>query len=94
MSGLFDRLKLFPFMDRGLITSSLDANSISSGYYEVPRFQELSNSPFEIGWGGLVSFNSGSYSTIQLAAEISSGKLKFRQRWNTDWSDWKSVSFT
>lgn len=94
LGGLFTSLKLFPFMYKGDISTGLDANELESGFYINGDFSNAVNSPFSSGWGGIVVFKTNSYYSIQFASEISSRKLKFRQRWNENWTNWMTVSLT
>jgi len=87
-------LGLFPFMYRGDISTGGNANNLESGYYISGRFDNLENSPFPSGWGGIVVFKTNSFYTLQFASDMDTNKLRFRHKWNERWSDWKTISLT
>lgn len=93
LEELMNSLKLFPFMGMGDIPEGGDINELESGYYSAGNFKLLVNSPFSVGWGGIVVFNINHY-TLQIASDMNTRILRVRQKWYQTWDDWRTVSLT
>lgn len=76
-------LKLFPFMGMGDIPEGGDINELESGYYSAGNFKLWVNSPFSVGWGGIVVFNINHY-TLQIASDMNTRILRVRHDLTSD----------
>lgn len=93
LGGLMNNLKLFPFMGMADISEGGDANELESGYYINGNFRNLTNSPFDSGWGGIIVFKINYY-TLQIASDMNTKIFKVRQRWYNTWDNWRTLSLT
>ncbi len=91
LGGLFTSLKLFPFMDRGIISDANDAKL--AGMYWTDN--KASNIPVA-DWMLLWVFTSNNIYIIQFIYPLNERKLYIRNSNDKgrNWSDWKQIQTT
>lgn len=96
MAGIIYSRGLYPFMDKdssvGIYGALKDINeATSSGYYQVSGIDDtILNAPAGIyGYGNMVVFRNGGYTTQIFYPRSKEGKMAFRSFQDSSWFEWK-----